>query len=179
MTDRVREALFSIIGSEVEGARVLDLFGGSASLSCEALSRGAEWATVVDRASQAVETARANLNLCGFASRSEVVCSDVARFVRRLGSDRTYNLIFVDPPYADDDQTVRDLLAAGVAGWEGKALVVLHRDTRSKGEDHRFGWPSGYRLEGERIYGGTTLCFARYVGGGHDLGETPDDPGRR
>lgn len=179
MTDRVREALFSIIGSEVRGATVLDLFGGSASLSCEALSRGADWATVVDRSSDAISAARKNLNLCGFPDRSEAIRSDVMAYARRLGHHRTYSLIFVDPPYADDDESVCGLLEATAPGVEPGGLVVLHRPSGGKGEDHRFTWPSGYRLVDERTYGGTTLCFARYVGGVHDQGEVPGNPGRR
>lgn len=179
MTDRVREALFSIIGAEVARTRVLDLFGGSASLSCEALSRGANWATVVDRSSDAISAAKKNLDLCGFSDRSEVVRSDVMRFVGRLGGDKTYNLVFVDPPYADDDESIGNLLMAAAPGIESGALVILHRECANKPEDHRFTWPSGYRLEDERTYGGTRLCFARYVGGVHDQGEAPGNPGRR
>lgn len=179
MTDRAREALFSIIGAEVEKARVLDLFGGSASLSCEALSRGADLAMIVDRSSQAISAARKNLDLCGFSDRSEVVRSDVMTYARRLGQERTYNLVFVDPPYADDDESIASLLEVAAAGVDPGALVVLHRKTHVSGEDRRFTWPSGYRLEGERTYGGTTLCFARYVGGVHDQGEGPGNPGRR
>lgn len=179
MTERVREALFSIIGSEVTGARVLDLFGGSASLSCEALSRGADWATVVDRSADAISAARKNLSLCEFLARSETVRSDVMTFARRLGHDQTYDLVFVDPPYADGDETIQDLLEVVAQLIEPGALVILHRPFVGKGEDRRFTWPSGYRLEDERTYGGTMLCFARYVGKIHDRVRIPGDRGRR
>lgn len=97
-SDRVREALFSVLGDRVAGARVLDLFAGSGALGLEALSRGAASAVFVDSAPAAVAVVRANL-----------IALDVTADVRRadarayLRSARTaahqYDLVFLDPPY--------------------------------------------------------------------------------
>ena len=91
--DRVREAIFSILG-DVSGSRVLDLYAGTGALAIEALSRGAERATLVDRRPA---LARRNVAGLGVESRAEVVGADALRF---LGRDSgAYDLIFCDPPY--------------------------------------------------------------------------------
>src|ERR687889_1762341 len=78
-SDRVREALFSILGERVEGARVLDLFAGSGALGIEALSRGAAEATFVDKAPAAIRAVRANLEAVG--ADADVRRSDARRFL--------------------------------------------------------------------------------------------------
>src|SRR5919108_3535734 len=83
-TERVREALFSILG-DVSGLRVLDLFCGTGALAIEALSRGAVAATLVDRD---VAVARHNIEQLGLAGRARAVRSDVVRFLRRSGLER-------------------------------------------------------------------------------------------
>ena len=92
-TDRVREALFSILG-DVSGLAVLDLFAGTGALALEALSRGAAAATLVD---VDVEPAAANVAALGVGERCEVVRGDAIRFLRRDGG--RYDLVFCDPPY--------------------------------------------------------------------------------
>jgi 16S rRNA (guanine966-N2)-methyltransferase len=94
----VREALFSILGTRVEGAEVLDLFAGSGALGLEALSRGAARATFVDSAPAAVRALRANLAALG--ADAEVVRADALRWMRAAsGRERQYSLVFLDPPY--------------------------------------------------------------------------------
>ena len=97
-SDRVREALFSILGARVEGARVLDLFAGSGALGIEALSRGAAEATFVDRSPAAIRVVRANLAALGL--EAEVVRADARAAVRTArAAARQYDLLFLDPPY--------------------------------------------------------------------------------
>jgi 16S rRNA (guanine966-N2)-methyltransferase len=96
-SDRVREALFAVLG-DLAGARVLDLFAGSGALGIEALSRSAAEATFVDSAPAALAAIRANLE--PLESESEVRRADARAFLRnarRAGA--TYDLIFLDPPY--------------------------------------------------------------------------------
>jgi 16S rRNA (guanine966-N2)-methyltransferase len=114
-TERVREAVFSILG-DVSGARVLDLFCGTGALAIEALSRGAAEATLVDTHPAA---ARRNLEALELAGRAQAVRSDAARFLRRVESG-SYDLVLCDPPYkladrlaADLDPLIRDALAEG------------------------------------------------------------------
>ena len=93
-SDRVREAIFAILGS-VEGAHVLDLFAGSGALGLEALSRGAASATFVESDPIAVKTIERNLEKLGLEGR--IVRSDVARYIAR--TNERYDVVFVDPPY--------------------------------------------------------------------------------
>jgi len=96
--DRVREALFSILGADVEGRRVLDLFAGSGALGLEALSRGAAAATFVEQAAGAHRSIRANLDALGV--RAELVRADALRWLGAARADgRQYDLAFLDPPY--------------------------------------------------------------------------------
>jgi 16S rRNA (guanine966-N2)-methyltransferase len=92
-SDRVREALFSILG-DVRDARVLDLFCGTGALAIEALSRGAAEATLVDTD---VRLASRNVSELGLGDRSEVIRSDALRFLQR--AEERFDLAFCDPPY--------------------------------------------------------------------------------
>jgi 16S rRNA (guanine(966)-N(2))-methyltransferase RsmD len=96
--DRVREALFSILGPAVAGARVLDLYAGSGALGIEALSRGAASATFVERARPALRALQANL--AGLDLDAEVVRGDALAFLRTASRGaRQYDLVLLDPPY--------------------------------------------------------------------------------
>ena len=96
--DRVREALFSILGDRVDGARVLDLFAGSGALGLEALSRGAAASTFVDSSAAAQKAIRANLAALG--AEAETVRADAVRWLGAAsGRARQYDLVFLDPPY--------------------------------------------------------------------------------
>ena len=102
-SDRVREALFSILG-EVGGARALDLFCGTGALGIEALSRGAAHATLVDTRTALV---RRNVAELGIGHRCEIVRSDARAFLRR--ERREFDLIFCDPPYRLADRLEGEL----------------------------------------------------------------------
>ncbi len=93
-TDQVKEAIFNICQFDIEGRRVLDLFGGTGQLGIEAKSRGAQQVDIVDSAADSVRLIRENVKLTGLDVR--VVQSDALRFLESCG---TYDLIFVDPPY--------------------------------------------------------------------------------
>ena len=98
--ERVREALFSILGP-LEGVAVLDLFAGSGALGLEALSRGATSATFVDSGSAAVRTIRANLSALDLEHRGRVLRADWRRAVAgEARSGRLYGVVLIDPPYA-------------------------------------------------------------------------------
>ena len=98
-TDRVKEALFSIIQFEIPGARVLDLFGGTGQLGIEALRRGAKKAVFVDAREEACKLIRENLNRTRLSQDSQVVRSDYLQYLERC-KDR-FDIILLDPPYAE------------------------------------------------------------------------------
>lgn len=98
-TDRVKEALFSIINFEIPGAKVLDLFGGTGQLGIEALSRGAKSAVFVDAREEACKLIRENLKRTKLEQDAAVVRSDYLDYLGRCREQ--FNIIFLDPPYAE------------------------------------------------------------------------------
>ena len=98
-TDRVKEALFSIIQFDVPGTRVLDLFGGTGQLGIEALSRGAKSAVFVDASDAACKLIRENLKRTKLENDAKVIRSDYLEYLRRC--HETFDVIFLDPPYAE------------------------------------------------------------------------------
>jgi 16S rRNA (guanine966-N2)-methyltransferase len=122
--DRVREAVFSILG-EIGGARVLDLYSGTGALAIEAVSRGAARAVLVDTQPA---TARRNVEALGISDRCSVVRADVVRYVGSEGS--RFDLVFCDPPYKLADRLgpeltrlIPDRLAEG-------GRVIVESDVR-------------------------------------------------
>ncbi|HRW04195.1 MAG TPA: 16S rRNA (guanine(966)-N(2))-methyltransferase RsmD, partial [Caldilineaceae bacterium] len=97
ITDRAKEALFSILGNWVEGIRVLDLFGGTGAVGIECLSRGAAFAHFVDLNRKAVETIRANLRHCQLEANATVERGDSFAFLKSYRGD-PFDLIYVAPP---------------------------------------------------------------------------------
>jgi len=119
-TERVREALFSILG-DVSGARVLDLFCGTGALAIEALSRGAAEATLVDTHTA---TATRNVESLDLGGRAHVVRADAARFLRRA-EPRSFDLVLCDPPYRLADRLAAELvqLIPGVLAKGGRVMI--------------------------------------------------------
>jgi 16S rRNA (guanine966-N2)-methyltransferase len=146
--DRVREALFSILG-DVGGERVLDLFAGSGALAIEAVSRGAAQATLVDSAGPAVDAIRRNLRSLGI--EAEVVRQPVMRFLQRARENaRQYDLVFIDPPYRRASGLGRELAAALGPVLSDDARVVAESDRRSPLE-------LDLELRDQRRYGDTLI----------------------
>ena len=97
ITDRAKEALFSIIGTWIIDTRVLDLFGGTGAVGIEALSRGAAFVQFLDLNRRAVQTIQANLRHCGFATQGVVTQGDSFAFLERYQGE-PFDLIYVAPP---------------------------------------------------------------------------------
>ena len=95
-SERVKEALFSIIQFDIEGRKVLDLFAGCGQLGIEALSRGAQSVTFVDASRKSIDVVKKNLQNCGFSA--SVVQSDSLAYLARC-SER-FDIAILDPPYA-------------------------------------------------------------------------------
>ena len=98
-SDRVKEAIFNIIQFDIEGRRVLDLFGGSGQLAIEALSRGADYAVLVDQSAEAVKVIKDNLKKVKFDQKASVFQMDYLRYLST--SREKFDIIFLDPPYAE------------------------------------------------------------------------------
>lgn len=151
-TDRVREAIFDILGAlgVVEGAAVCDLFAGSGALGIEALSRGAESVTFVESDREVVEDLRSNLTLTGFDVHggTRVVRGDAAGFL--AGSARHFDIVLADPPYRFDGWVdLLGLVRTDIAVLESRQAVEL---------------PEQLELYREYRYGTTLVTVARAVG---------------
>ena len=102
--DQVRGAIFSSLAESVPDARVLDLFAGAGSLGIEALSRGAQTVTFVERDRRTLECIRGNLEKTRLSSQAELLCQDVFTALARTLSARRFDLVFADPPYTSAEQ---------------------------------------------------------------------------
>ncbi len=99
-TDKVKEAIFNIVGPYFEGGVGLDLFGGSGGLGIEALSRGLDKVIFVDKDQKAIQTIRSNVEACKFTDNVEIYRNDAERALKAiLKRDLRFDLIFLDPPY--------------------------------------------------------------------------------
>ena len=146
-TDQVKESIFNIIQFDIEGRRVLDLFGGTGQLGIEALSRGAASCTFVDQRRDAVALIRANLRHCQLSERARVVQGEALGFLS--AARERYHLIFLDPPYQTDllENSLKkiaeiDMLSEnGIIICESPADKVLPELPRpyQKGREYRYG----------------------------------------
>jgi len=127
MTGRAKESLFSIIAGRLPGASVLDLYAGSGSVGLEALSRGAASCVFVERGNRAAKVLRDNVDKIGLGGTIRVTTVEAA--ISKL--DERFDIVFVDPPYAQDDRAVLAVLAGIEPILADGALVVLHRQARS------------------------------------------------
>ena len=155
-TDRIRETLFAILADRAEGACVLDLFAGAGTLGIEALSRGAEHATFVERAPDALAALRRNLAATRYDDRAVVVRSDVIAFLG--GHIGRYDLVFCDPPFAEIALLGRVLAHDGLRAAAAGALVVA-RVLRK----HPPSLPAGMRIAREHVVGEESLLLLEYV----------------
>jgi 16S rRNA (guanine(966)-N(2))-methyltransferase RsmD len=153
-TDRVREALFSILADRVEGARVLDLFAGTGAVGLEALSRGAASAVFVERDAGAVRLIRENVRTCGAEPEAEILAESAPRAVRKLAArGARFDLIFMDPPYRAG---VPAGLPEGLSALAGPlTLLVIERSAGGEPCEVFRGW----QKSSERRYGDTILLF--------------------
>jgi 16S rRNA (guanine966-N2)-methyltransferase len=153
-SDRVREALFSSLESELggfDGLRVIDLYAGSGALGLEALSRGAEHADFVETDRNAAAVIKRNIAELGLPpGRARVHAIPVDRFVSTLVDG--FDLVFLDPPYKVSTHEVAAVVSALPLG----GLIVVERPSREA-----FAWPESRSGLRERRYGETTLWYGR------------------
>ncbi len=157
-TDRVKEGIFSSIQFEIEGRRILDLFGGTGQMGVEALSRGAAHCTFVDLRKEAVSIIRENLELTGFTDRSRVIQGDALAFLSRCRE--TFDVIFLDPPYDSGllEKSMELVTTIDIVSENG--IIVCENGSSA-------GWPTvspPYRLQKEYRYGKIKTALYRRQG---------------
>ena len=161
-SDRAREGLFStwqsLLGSPLEGERVLDLYAGSGAVGLEALSRGASHTLLVEADARAARVIRENVRSLGLPG-AEVRAGKAEQIIQSPAPVEPYDLVFLDPPYRVTDHDLREiLLTLRTEHWLApEALVTVERSTRG-GE---FQWPPGFDAVKARRYGEGTFWYGR------------------
>jgi 16S rRNA (guanine966-N2)-methyltransferase len=165
LADRVKQTLFAILEPELAGARVLDLFAGSGAGGIEALSRGAASATFVEHDSGAAGVIDANLRAASLAGdRAVLIRSDALRWLDGGPYGAPFDVVLVDPPYAETDlmKRVLSILGAPDAPLADDARVVAKHFWRDRPPE-RIGMLAAER---DRRFGETALTFYRRTEGG-------------
>ena len=153
MGERIRNALFNSIGTEVRGARVLDAFAGTGAVGLEALSRGAEHVTFIERDKLLQKILAGNIERLGVEDRTTLIRASVAGWMNTTNAEEKFDIILADPPYHDTQfstiERLQDLLKPG-------ALMVLSHP--GKGEVPT---KTGVVVVDNRSYGNADLTFYR------------------
>lgn len=165
--DMVREALFSMLMADVPGARFLDLFAGTGSVGIEAMSRGASEVYWIEGDRGVAKTTLRNVSeIVGSDAEFRVVCSDVMRWIRSVGRNMAFDIVFADPPYADAKQdgcdgglvALADALAKGdVIARDGLLITEMPIAAPVISLE-------GWRLLRDRTYGKTRLVVRQWLG---------------
>jgi 16S rRNA (guanine966-N2)-methyltransferase len=154
ISDRVKEAVFNIMGNAIVGSRVLDLFAGTGSVGIEALSRGAEYAVFVEKHRRAVDTIRTNLHRARLESGARIVQADVFKFLTR--DSEPFDLIYVAPPQYRSLWSKTLLALETNPGWlDPTGLVIVQVFPK---ELEPLTLPTLQPTD-QRQYGSTLLCF--------------------
>lgn len=157
-SDRVKEALFSSLQTDLPGARVLDLFAGSGALGIEALSRGAAEVTFVESDRRAQSAIDANLTATRLGEHATVVGREVVTTLRSLAANGAiFDVVLVDPPYAMSTTDLGAVLEGVVTVTAPAGLVRLEQTSRRSGS---VTWPDGLDHTGTRRYGDTVIVEA-------------------
>ena len=159
-TDRVKEAMFSIVQFDLPGARVLDLFGGTGQLGIEALSRGAESAIFIDEQENACKLIKENLIRTKLDGLAKVIRSDYLSYLK--GCKEKFNIIFLDPPYAEVflENSLKMITEIDILQTGG--IIVAERPV---GKDLPWEFP-GFSRSRDYKYGKTLLTIYRKTGEG-------------
>jgi len=135
-SDRLRETLFNVLGTNVAGSRFLDVFAGTGAVGIEAISRGATQVVFIENHAAAATLIRRNLDSLEIQNGAQILLFDALRGLEKLAArhkptDAPFDFVFVDPPYAEKEQYDRVLGFLGAASFlsEGSLVIAEHRRT--------------------------------------------------
>ncbi|BBH20919.1 rRNA methyltransferase [Paenibacillus baekrokdamisoli] len=158
-TDKVKEAIFSMIGPYFDGGLVLDLFAGTGGLGIEALSRGADRAVFVDLEGASIDVIKHNVQAAGLGASSEIYRNEALRAVKALEKrGKAFRIVFLDPPYRmkEMDSLMQELAQRNLL--EANAMIVIEHDAA-----HRYPEAfSFYEQMKHTQYGDTAVTIYRY-----------------
>lgn len=157
VTDRTKESLFNIVGADIQGATLLDLFAGTGSVGIEALSRGAKYVRFIDNHNAAIKTIKSNLKHTDLSKDADVIRMDAFKYLKQT-SDVQFDYIYVAPPqYKGIWKRAITSIRANPNWLSGDAWIIVQIDPV---EYEQF---SGTCFEefDKRTYGSTMLIFLR------------------
>ncbi|HEY0828833.1 MAG TPA: 16S rRNA (guanine(966)-N(2))-methyltransferase RsmD [Bacilli bacterium] len=157
-TDKVKEAIFSMIGPYFQGGHVIDLFAGTGALGIEALSRGMEKGIFIDMERNCMDVIRQNLQITGLSEKAEVYRNEASKAVKALAKrSLKFNLIFLDPPYKLTYMEELLLQMQSPDLFATDAIIVLEHDAT-----HKYSDPIGQLIKDKYVvYGDTAITIYR------------------
>lgn len=159
-SDRIKESIFNILPEIESETMVLDLFAGTGALALEALSRGANYAVLLDKAPNAVKVINQNLKACRLTGRAEVIAWDIGMNLNCLARFKlNFNLVFMDPPYGRNAiaPTLKNLVQPNILA-DNATIVIEHSIAEPL---HNL--PLQISVKDERKYGKTLVSFLGYM----------------
>ncbi|MZQ81635.1 16S rRNA (guanine(966)-N(2))-methyltransferase RsmD [Paenibacillus sp. 5J-6] len=155
-TDKVKEAIFSMIGPYFDGGQVLDLFAGTGGLGIEALSRGMDKAVFIDIEKKSIDTIQHNLQVAGLKDQAEIYRTDATRALKALAKrEQQFQLVFLDPPYKM--KVIVDLINTMEvqAIVEANTTIVVEHDSKDVLDDVI----GGFKQQRRADYGDTAVTI--------------------
>ena len=152
-SDRLRESIYNIIGPQIRGKRILDLFAGTGAMGIEALSRGATHAVFIDNNPQSLDLIHRNIEKVSANERTTVIAWDAAHDLSCLREHAASGIIFMDPPYRQGliHKALQNLVALPLC----KSMIVVEHAAKDPLND----LPAGLFLKDQRRYGKTLVSF--------------------
>lgn len=168
-SERIKEAIFSSIQFDLDSRRVLDLFAGSGQMGLEALSRGSAKATFIDSSREAMEIVKENAKNTGFFDSCHFLVSDWRNYIRKAAGRESFDLVFIDPPYANKccADAVEALVKAELI-IPGALIVLESGEEVIDKDDARF---SDFDFIKSTQYGKKTAVNVLYYKGKREVGE--------
>lgn|SRR5574341_219 len=151
-SDKVKQALFNILGERIAGSAFLDLFAGAGGIGIEALSRDAERVVFVDASRASLDIIKHNIELAGFLERAQIVSSKAEAYLRK--SAEQFDIVFLDPPYAEELKPLLERIAESDVLKQDGIVVAEHFKKQPSPET-----AGGLTLYREAKYGDTVLAF--------------------
>lgn len=154
--DRVKESVFSIIQSEIEGAKILDLFAGSGAIGLEFLSRGAQKAVLCDKSKEAVNIIKKNIEKTHMEQETQVFNTDFEKCLEKLKNEQ-FDIIYVDPPYETNYilKSLEKIIKLNIAKEE--CLIIIETDDEQRIEKEIKN--IDVEIVDKRKYGRATIIF--------------------
>jgi len=156
--DRVKESIFNIIQSQIEGAKILDLFAGSGAIGLEFLSRGAEKAVLCDNSKEAINIIKKNIEKTHMADQVQLINTNFESCLEKLKNEQ-FDIIYLDPPYATDYiyKAIQNIIKLNIVTKESLIIIETDDEKRVEKEIENI----DIEIVDKRKYGRATIIFVR------------------